>query len=60
MVSDKTLLNINDMNDIKIAEKVTLHDEIPFKLIHQISDQVIVSNLIQHAAYLKLISFSLK
>ena len=31
----------------KIAEKVTLHDEIPFKLIHQISEQVIILNLIR-------------
>ena len=39
----------------KIAEKVTLHDEIPFKLIHQISEQVLISNLIKYAAYLKLV-----
>ena len=43
----------------KIAEKVTLHDEIPFKLIHQISEQVIIANPIKYAAYLKLI-FSMK
>ena len=44
----------------KIAEKVTLHDEIPFKLIHQISDQVIVSNPIKYPAYQKIDFFFLE
>ena len=42
----------------KIAEKVTLHDEIPFKLIHQISEQVIILNLIrQDSSFIRVRCF---